>query len=405
MNSTQRPSVCWLGGTRYTRPLNPTQDAKWRALAELCAAMYVIGFSATLRPRRFTQGATFYLLPELPSSFLRYIEIFLIAPVLIFWLVFRHRVQVIVTQSPIDGAIGGWLKQIAALLGRRVVLIVENHGDFEVSVFTQRQVMFARLYRWLIRRCAQYAFQQADALRAISSMTRRQAQHFAPDKPIEQFMTWTDADVFLNTPREIPIAKSQDIVYAGILIPRKGVHFLIDAFVQIAVEFPDARLWLVGKPENMSYAAQLRRQVERAGLGARVTFVGAVQQQELAHYMGRGRVFVLPSISEGLGRVIVEAMLCGTPAIGSQVDGIPDLIHDQENGYLVPVGDVEALVAALRRVYNDPNIDAMGERARAFARQFFSTEAYVEGYRRLIDSALNPSPLPSVALPVHGEGE
>lgn len=388
-SSLRGTNVCWIGGTRYTNPLNPTQAAKWRLLSGLGVGMFVIGFADGMRPRHFTQEAHFYLLPKLPLPVMRYLLILLWGGWLALWLIFRHGVNVIVTQSPYEGAVGGLVKQIAKLLGKPVALIIENHGDFEKVVFQQRRVKFAGVYRWFMHRAAIYAFHHADALRAISGATYQQLQQWSSNKPIEQFITWTDDRVFRQSRREIPLSQAQDVIYVGVLTPLKGVHFLLQAFAQIASEYLQSGLLLIGKGENPEYAAQLEERVKNLGLTDRVKFLGALVQADLAYQMGRARVLVLPSTSEGLGRVLLEAMLCGTPAIGSRVGGIPELIRDGENGYLVPPGDVEQLADALRKVLGDPHIEEMGERARQFAEQFFSPEAYLEGYRRLLEIAIN----------------
>jgi glycosyltransferase involved in cell wall biosynthesis len=389
LNTGNPLGVCWIGNPRYSKPLNPTDEKKWRLLSGLGIRMYAIAFAEDRRPRRFTQYADFYLLPAMPFSILRYSEIFLFSPFLILWLIIRHRVRVIVAQSPYEGAIGAFAKKAARLWGKKVALVVENHGDFEESVFIQRRIKLAGLYRRLMTASARFALRNADALRAISSMTERQLQTHAPGKPVHRFMTWTDSTLFRETPREKALSQTQEILYTGALIPRKGVHLLINAFTRIASAFPDACLWLVGKAENQEYAAQLENQAVRLGLKDRIHFVGAVSQSELARHMGRARVLVLPSVSEGLGRVVFEAMLCGTPVIGSRVGGIPDMIQDGVNGYLVTPGDVDALAESLRTILSDPDIEAMGQRARAFAESFFSEEAYLEGYRRLLDSVVD----------------
>jgi glycosyltransferase involved in cell wall biosynthesis len=122
-----------------------------------------------------------------------------------------------------------------------------------------------------------------------------------------------------------------------------------------------------------------------------VDFLGALPQAELAGYMARARALVLVSSSEGLPRVIIEAMYGGLVTVGSRVSGIPDVIEDGVTGYLVPPDDMASLVEALHKVYADPDIDAMGARAQAFARQFFSPEAYIDGYRALLMRAVTPS--------------
>ncbi|MBE0688786.1 MAG: glycosyltransferase, partial [Anaerolineae bacterium] len=381
-------SVCWLGSARYNQPLDETQAKKWAMLTQLHVDMYVIGFATDLRFHRFAQAAHFFLLPELPAAPLRYIELFVLAPGLLLWLVLRHNIQVIVSQSPIDGAIGAFVKLVARILGRRIALVVESHGDFTIAVLRQRESAGIPLYRILLSVFSRFALHHADALRVISSVTRQQLEALAPGKSIVVFMAWTDDDAFRHSVRTVSLAACRDILYAGVLVSGKGVHVLVDAFARVAEQIPECKLYLVGKAENLSYTRQLQAQVEQLGLSPRVIFTGVVSQQELASYMGRARVLVLPSFSEGLGRVLVEAMLCGTPAIGSGVGGIPDVVQDGVNGYLVPPGDVDALANRLVEVLNDPEIEAMGVRARAFAEAFFSPEAYVEGYRRLLDEAL-----------------
>ncbi len=378
--------VAFLGGARYSQPLDTTSEKKWRLLS-LLGQMFVVGFSQSLRPQRFTQHAHFYLLPKFPWPVLRYLSMFTIGPWLALWLILRHGVQVLVAQSPYEGFAAAVAKVLARLLGRRTVLIVENHGDFEVSLFLQRRVRWPGLYRWLMRRTARFALRHADLLRAISGSTQEQLQRWAPGKPIVRFPTWTDIEVFL----EAGVQEGQrqpEIVYAGVLIPRKGVHHLIRAFAQVVPKFPQARLAIIGRAENPAYAEGLESLVAELGLDSQVEFVKELSQAKLAQRMRRGLVFVLPSVSEGLGRVVIEAMATGMPVVGSRVGGIPEMVQEGVTGFLVPPGDEEALAERLRWVLEHPQeAETMGCRAREFARTFFSHDAYVAGYRRLFEMA------------------
>jgi glycosyltransferase involved in cell wall biosynthesis len=128
--------------------------------------------------------------------------------------------------------------------------------------------------------------------------------------------------------------------------------------------------------------------VRELDLENRIQFMNAQPQAELASRMAQASVLVLPSASEGLGRVIVEAMATGTPTIGSRVGGIPDLIKDGLNGFLIPPGDEQALANRIRWILTNP-IEArmMGQRGRAFAAGVFSTESYLEGYKKIFDLA------------------
>jgi glycosyltransferase involved in cell wall biosynthesis len=381
--------ICWVGGTRYTNPLDATQDKKWRTLHErLGIEIFIISFSGDWHPRFFAPHARFYLLPALPLALLRYASMYTLAPLLLLWLVFARGVRVIVTHDPYFGLIGALTKQIARIFGKRLILIVESHADFEVAVFLQRRMPFADTIQQVMNRVARYSLRHADLLRAVSSNTRQQLQNWSPPGiPLRQFITWTDMDTFKAVQREKLPSQTHDLIYVGVLIPRKGVHFLLDAFSKIALEYADSHLWLIGSADNPEYTSQLKAQVERLKLSNRVTFVGRVDQTELADYLGRCRALVLPSSSEGLPRVVVEAMLAAMPVVATCVSGIPDVIEDGTNGYLVPPENTDALETALRKVMQNPDVDRMGQQARDFAAAYFSTDAYMEGYRQLFEDA------------------
>src|SRR5712691_910986 len=294
--------VCFLGGTRYHQPLDNTSANKFRLLQPL-GEFFVIGFSQDLRLRRFTEHAHFYLLPRLPWSILRYVEMFMLGLCLALWLIARHGVHVFVAQSPYEGCAAALAKQIASWLGYKVRLLIENHGDFEVSLFSQRRIILPGLYRFLMRHAARFSLRYADVLRAVSRSTRAQLEQWAPGKPILQFLTWTDIEVFLQAGVNKNRHSGQTILYAGVLIPRKGVHHLLKAFADIARDFPQACLVIVGHEENKRYAAELKTQVRQRKLDGRVQFVGEMPQVQLATWMQRVDIFVLPSMSEGLPRV------------------------------------------------------------------------------------------------------
>jgi glycosyltransferase involved in cell wall biosynthesis len=382
-----RSKVCFIGGARYNCPLDATSEKKFRAMKSL-AEIFVIGFSPDLRWRSFAEHAHFYVLPQLPLPILRYLELFVFGQVLIFWLIVRHGIQVVVAQSPYEAFGPALALKLSGWLGYQVRLVVEVHGDFERSLFLQREIRFPGLYRFLMNRLARYSIKQADLLRAISNSTKKQLQAWAPGKVIVQFPAWTDIDVFLrrdiHTRKHIPRA----ILYVGVLTPLKGIHHLINAFVLIAEDFPGAQLVILGKDENKSYAANLREQIKKLGLNGRVQFVGPQPQSELAKLMANASVLVLPSVSEGLGRVIIEAMATGTPVIGSRVGGIPELVQDGVTGFLVPCGDESALAEKLRWILSNPDkSSAMGESGRAFVARLFSTESYLKGYKQIFEMA------------------
>jgi glycosyltransferase involved in cell wall biosynthesis len=204
----------------------------------------------------------------------------------------------------------------------------------------------------------------------------------APGKPIRQFPAWTDIDVFRQEGAMEVTNPWDDIVFAGMLIRLKGVHHLVNSFLRLAPEFPQARLILAGRTEDEVLTAELHARVLQAGATERVQFVGDVPQAQLAALMRQARIFVLPSYTEGLGRVVLEAMMAGTPVLASAVGGILELVQDGETGVLTPPGDEAALEERLRWLLRHPReARALGQRARDVAVRYFSSASYVQGYR------------------------
>lgn len=381
-------SVCFLSSVQYSQPLDSTSDKKFRALKRL-GDLTVIGFSTGLRPRSFRQEARFFLLPWLPTVVLRYSCLFAAGSVVALTAMLRRQAPVLVAQSPYEGFAAAVVKSAAGLAGTRVALVVESHGDFEISPFLQRKTWFPSVYRYLIRHLPRFALRRADVLRAISDSTRRQLEEWVPGKRIVQFPTWTDIEPFLRAGEARGECDGErTFLYVGVLIARKAVDVLITSFATLSGRDPDARLVIIGHAEDPEYARSLREQAEALGVASHVSFLPPMSQRELAQYMVRADGLVLPSVSEGLGRVVFEAMACATPVIGSNVGGIVEMVVDGETGLLVDPGNPEALVERMAWILAHPGeARAMGAKARLFAKRFFSTESYVSGYERLFEEA------------------
>ncbi len=378
--------LCFVGTSRLSVPLDGPTRKKFDRLSVL-GRHTVVAFSSGLRPRCFADGARFVLLPLLPGAPLRYVEFVMVAPWLVAWSILRRRSRVVVAQSPFEGFAALVAVRICRALGRRAALVVESHGDFEKSLFLQRRVMLPGIHRFLMARVAAFVLSRADALRAVSRSTAAQLRRYAATAPIVEFPAWTDIDLFVAAGRRRP-GPTRTVLFAGTLSPLKRVDLLVEVFATAACDHPDARLRLAGAPSSPEFLAALRARVEAAGLADRVVFLGQLSQERLADEMASALVLVLPSRSEGLGRVLIEAMAAGTPVIGSRVGGIPELVRDGVDGFTFPVDDPAVLEERLRWLLEDPGRAAPLAAGGALrAREAFSSEAYVEGYRRLAAAA------------------
>jgi glycosyltransferase involved in cell wall biosynthesis len=178
--------------------------------------------------------------------------------------------------------------------------------------------------------------------------------------------------------KELGIPSESLVVgYVGWLIPIKGVTYLVSAMAKVAEKNSKSLLVLVGKGDDKGEEEiKLKEQVEKAGLTDKVLFLG--WRSDVDEIMGCFDIFVLPSLNEGMGRVLVEAMAAGLPIVASRVGGIPDLVKDGKNGLLVPPADSSALAKATSDlVENMEKRERMGQAGKKMCRPY-SADAMVE---------------------------
>ncbi|MGI6502371.1 MAG: GT4 family glycosyltransferase PelF [Candidatus Methanoculleus thermohydrogenotrophicum] len=143
------------------------------------------------------------------------------------------------------------------------------------------------------------------------------------------------------------------ILFVGRLHPVKGIQYLLGAMSIVHRELPEAKLILVGDGEEREHLETL---TDNLGIRECVEFAGRVPHERVKDYMNQAEVFVLSSLSEGFPVTILEAMACGLPIVATRVGGIPDIIEDGTNGYLVDTMNQEQLAEALLKLLQDEKL-------------------------------------------------
>ncbi|MBI4589254.1 MAG: glycosyltransferase family 4 protein [Candidatus Rokubacteria bacterium] len=156
------------------------------------------------------------------------------------------------------------------------------------------------------------------------------------------------------------------IVGLGRLEPVKGFQSLVRALPLILSVVPSARLLLVGEG---SLRPALVAEAHALGVGDRFEIAGA--RLDPAAFLAAADLVVVPSLNEGMGRVLVEAMALGRPVVATRVGGIPAVVADRQTGTLVPSDDPPALAGAVSELLKEPGLrQRMGEAGRQRAEQF-----------------------------------
>lgn len=138
------------------------------------------------------------------------------------------------------------------------------------------------------------------------------------------------------------------IIYAGQIIPRKGIYYLIRAFQNLAL--PKSELLLVGRVDKSM--EPIIQEAIRQTPTIRVT--GNIPKVDLIKYYNASSVFVLPSLADSWGLVVLEAMACGLPVIVTENTGSNEAVQDGENGFIIPIRNVDTLQEQLLYLYNHP---------------------------------------------------
>jgi glycosyltransferase involved in cell wall biosynthesis len=348
--------VLFVARNRYRLPLSPSLQLKWDALARVLDVRVVASSAGPsrgdetfrLRPRTPLDGPLFWL--SLPARIRREARAF--------------RPEAIVAQSPFEAA--------AALVARTgVPVVVELHGDWRT---------FGRLYGSRARRAfaraadavGTWAVRRAAKVRAVSPYTERLAREVGrnPDATFPAFM---DLGPFTAPP--VPLPERPAALFVGVLEPYKNIDGLAQAWRRAR---PAAELRVVGKGTRTDIVGALVRE----GLATwqpELTTVGVVRALDEASAL------ILPSRSEGMGRVVIEAQLRGRAVLGARVGGIPDLVTDGVDGVLfepTPAGIADALSVLEDRAA----LERLGAAARgAGERHLVDPDEYATRVRDLVE--------------------
>ena len=154
----------------------------------------------------------------------------------------------------------------------------------------------------------------------------------------------------------------------------KGADLLIQAVSELALEFPDLHLVLVGAGDDLP---RLQKLALASRVPGNIHFISGLSRRELAGCYGGCDVFALPSTGEGFGLVFLEAMAFGKPVIGTALGGIPDIVEDGVNGILVQPSNPSSLSSALRSLLSGNDLRLrMGWRGAEVVRERHSFEHF-----------------------------
>lgn len=271
----------------------------------------------------------------------------------------------------------------AMLKPRRVPFVTTLHGTDITLVGSDRSYL----------PITKFAIEESDAVTAISEYLRRiTVEEFAIRRPVEMILNFVNCDVFQPADGECrreDFARDDEKILAHLsnFRPVKRVEDVVEIFARVRREIP-AKLLMIGDGPDRASAEWLAREKDLAG---DVIFLG--KQNQVQNLLNCADVMLLPSDLESFGLAALEAMACGVPAVCSRVGGIPEVITDGVEGYLVAPRDVETMAARALDILTQPGRrETMGRAARARAQSQFCSDKiipqYEDLYRRVLGEKL-----------------
>ncbi|HEY5661114.1 MAG TPA: glycosyltransferase family 4 protein [Gaiellaceae bacterium] len=360
-----KPRVLFVS-RRVQLPLSPSLARKWDAVGRELDFRVLAGGDGT--NERFHLART---LPALDGP-----AFFAALPVRIARELRSFRPHAVLAQGAHEAA--------AALAGRKLagadtVVIADMHGDWRAPTRLYGSRLRATLNP-VADRVALTGLRHADGIRTITGYTTSLVRDLGLE-PADEFPAYMDFDSFLQTPPQ-PLPEVPQALFVGVLERYKNVDGLAEAWRLAAPRVPGSRLRLVG-------AGTLRAPVEQLlrDLPEQTSWDERLSQPEVARALDGATALVLPSRSEGMGRVVVEAFCRGRPVVAARVGGIPDLVEDERNGLLVEPGDTQTLAEAIVRILSDRELaERLGAGAHASAAFWTSSpEEFASRVRALVE--------------------
>ena len=261
----------------------------------------------------------------------------------------------------------------------RAAVIADVHGDFRAPTRLYGSRLRA-LLNPVADRVAVAALRRADGVRTVTRYTTELVRALGIE-PADEFPAYMDFATFLERP-PAPLPDRPQALFVGVLERYKNLDGLAAAWRAVARRVPQARLRIIG---SGALARVVRRLLD--DLPEQTAWDPQLAPPEVAAALDDSTCLVLPSRSEGMGRVVIEAFCRGRAVIGSRVGGIPDLVDEDVNGLLVAPDDGNALEGALLRLLSEPALaDRLGAGAHASAALWtISADEFAQRLRALVE--------------------
>lgn len=269
---------------------------------------------------------------------------------------------------------------LAKLLAKKTIFIATGSGkrgaekQFRTTLWGKGGLIFSHLIAVLEdinRRLSNRIVVETSSLTAWLELGRYQKKVFT------QGALFVDTNLF--TPKKNIRERGNVVTYVGRLSAEKGIINFARAIPLVASQHSDVEFVIVGTGILLSKVEE-----ELRDFASRVKIAGWIAHEKLPDFLNETKLLVVPSYTEGLPNIVLEAMACNTLVLATSVGGIPDIIIDGETGFLLENNSPECIAIRVIEALNHPNPEQITGNARVLVENKYTYEAALARYRAIL---------------------
>ena len=373
-------NVLFIAPTTYQLPLTENLKKKFITLSEVCNVS-VLAFANSKTFLNETYG-NFYLNKKIKNRLINYFRIIQISIFTTHKIIKKENIDIVCFQDPVSSFFS-----ILFLKVRRaeVKIVVETHGDFIETLSLEKNLVLPMLYKKLFYIMAKYSIGKSNIIRAVSSSTEQQVLDIDSSKSVVRFPAWIDFKDFQNIEPK-PLSKDKfNILFIGSVTDRKKPHMIIEAIQRINDK--SYHLSIVGPAPNEKYFKDLKDLIDKSDLQNQVSLIGPVDRESVKDYYSTSNLMILPSISEGLARVIFESQVAMCPVLVTDAPGMSDIVIDGQTGYVFESNNLDSLSLKIEYINNNyDEASLVAKNAKGFILSNYSEDNFKFSFKKLFDT-------------------
>ena len=373
-------NVLFIAPTTYQLPLTENLKKKFITLSEVCNVS-VLAFANSKTFLNETYG-NFYLNKKIKNRLINYFRIIQISIFTTHKIIKKENIDIVCFQDPVSSFFS-----ILFLKVRRaeVKIVVETHGDFIETLSLEKNLVLPSLYKKLFYIMAKYSIGKSNIIRAVSSSTEQQVLDIDSSKSVVRFPAWIDFKDFQNIEPKPPSKDKFNILFIGSVTDRKKPHMIIEAIQRINDK--SYNLSIVGPAPNEKYFKELKDLIDKSDLQNQVSLIGPVDRESVKDYYSTSNLMILPSISEGLARVIFESQVAMCPVLVTDAPGMSDIVIDGQTGYVFESNNPDSLSLKIEYIKNNyEEASLVAKNAKGFILSNYSEDNFKFSFKKLFDT-------------------